>query len=51
MMLYISVVGFGLLVGVVIGGPVADPVEVVDIDAGTRWIVVNLNLIWNNVVL
>merc|ERR1711892_1130203 len=33
MMSYISVVGFGLLVGVVIAGPVADPVEVVDIEA------------------
>ena len=32
----ISRLCFGLLLGVVIGGPVADPVEVVDIDAGTR---------------
>jgi len=32
----ISVLFFGLLIGVVIGGPVADPLEVVDIEAGTR---------------
>jgi len=32
----ISVLFVGLLIGVVIGGPVADPLEVVDIEAGTR---------------